>query len=65
MDPATSFRHLVPLSRLQEFITPTQDVYVIAHMGVARVEPSEWRLRIDGMVERASVLDARDPVSRY
>jgi sulfane dehydrogenase subunit SoxC len=57
MDPATSFRHLVPLSRLQDFITPTQDVYVIAHMGVARVEPSEWRLRIDGMVERPSVLD--------
>jgi DMSO/TMAO reductase YedYZ molybdopterin-dependent catalytic subunit len=52
MDPNTTYRRLVPVDRLSSPITPSDDVYVIAHMGVARVDPASWRLVVDGLVER-------------
>src|SRR5438046_837217 len=60
MDPATPFKRLGPVARLQEFITPTADVHVLAHLGVARVDPSQWRLRIDGLVEQPLAFDLED-----
>ena len=57
MDPAATYRRLVPVDLLASPITPTNDVYVIAHMGVARVDVAQWRLRIDGLVERPFELD--------
>jgi sulfane dehydrogenase subunit SoxC len=60
MDPSTPFKRLGPVSRLREFITPTEDVHVLAHLGVARVDPWQWRLRIDGMVERPLVFDLEE-----
>jgi len=60
MDPSTSFKRLGPVSRLREFITPVEDVHVLAHLGVARVDPRRWQLRIDGMVERPLVLDLEE-----
>ena len=57
MDPSTPFKRLGPVSRLRDFITPTEDVHVLAHLGVARVDPEQWQLRIDGMVERPLVFD--------
>jgi DMSO/TMAO reductase YedYZ molybdopterin-dependent catalytic subunit len=33
-------------------VTPTQDLFVLAHFGVARVEPETWSLAIDGPVRR-------------
>jgi DMSO/TMAO reductase YedYZ molybdopterin-dependent catalytic subunit len=57
MDPAATYRRLVPLDRLAPPITPTEDVYVIAHMGIARVDVERWRLTVDGLVERPLVLD--------
>ena len=57
MDPATTFRRLVPVDRLDPPVTPTDDVYVIAHMGIARVEVAPWRLTVDGLVERPYELD--------
>jgi DMSO/TMAO reductase YedYZ molybdopterin-dependent catalytic subunit len=57
MDPATTYRRLVPVDRLGPGITPTEDVYVIAHMGIARVDVAGWRLVIDGLVERPLILD--------
>jgi sulfane dehydrogenase subunit SoxC len=56
MDPATPFRRLVEVSELRDFVTPIEDVYVIAHLGIARVDASEWRLRVDGLVDRELVL---------
>ena len=32
MDPSTPFKRLGPVSRLREFITPVQDVHVLAHL---------------------------------
>jgi DMSO/TMAO reductase YedYZ molybdopterin-dependent catalytic subunit len=57
MDPGTTYRRLVPVDRLAPPITPTDDVYVIAHMGVARVDVARWRLRVDGLVEHPYELD--------
>jgi DMSO/TMAO reductase YedYZ molybdopterin-dependent catalytic subunit len=60
MDPATTYRRLVPVDRLAPEITPIEDVYVIAHMGIARVDLARWRLTIDGLVERPLALDYRE-----
>jgi len=57
MDPAVTYRRLVPVDRLASPITPTDDVYVIAHMGVAHVDVAQWRLRVDGLVARPFELD--------
>jgi sulfane dehydrogenase subunit SoxC len=57
MDPASTYRHLVPVDRLSPPITPSDDVYVIAHMGIARVDVKQWRLAVDGLVERPFELD--------
>src|SRR4030095_6082752 len=57
MDPSTPFKRLGPVSRLRDFITPTEDVHVLAHLGVARVDPEQWQLRLDGMVERPLVFE--------
>lgn len=57
MDPATTFRRLVPLARLAPAVTPAEDVFVLAHMGVARIDVARWRLTVDGLVERPLALD--------
>src|ERR1700752_1440440 len=57
MDPSTPFKRLGPGARLKDFVTPTTTVHVLAHLGVARVDPERWRLSIDGMVERPLELD--------
>jgi sulfane dehydrogenase subunit SoxC len=57
MDPSATYRRLVPVDRLAPRITPNDDVYVIAHMGVARVDVARWRLRVDGLVDRPLELD--------
>ena len=35
-------------------------MHVLAHLGVAHVDPVQWRLRIDGMVERSLVFDREE-----
>jgi sulfane dehydrogenase subunit SoxC len=52
MDPAETYRRQVPVSQLTSFFTPTESVYVIAHMGIAHVPVDGWELRIEGAVER-------------
>jgi len=57
MDPSETYRRLVPVDRLAPPITPTDDVYVIAHMGLAGVDVTTWRLTVEGLVERPFMLD--------
>jgi DMSO/TMAO reductase YedYZ molybdopterin-dependent catalytic subunit len=57
MDPDATYRRLVPVERLGARVTPSDDVYVIAHMGIARVDVERWRLHVDGLVERPLELD--------
>src|SRR5207244_11927258 len=61
MDPSATFRRLVPVDRLASPVTPSDDVYVIAHMGIARVDVAQWRLAVDGLVERPFELDYDTP----
>jgi DMSO/TMAO reductase YedYZ molybdopterin-dependent catalytic subunit len=63
MDPARTFRHLVPVSRLASWRTETADVYVVAHMGIARVDLSLWRLTVEGLVDRSLALDYRELIA--
>ena len=57
MDPDTTYRRLVPVDHLRARVTPSEDVYVIAHMGIARVDVESWILRVDGLVERPLEVD--------
>ncbi len=52
MDPAVPTRMLVPVTRLTSPVTPTADLFVIAHMGIARVPLADWSLAIEGAVDR-------------
>jgi len=56
MNPSTTTRILTPVSKLTSFTTLTEDVFVIAHMGIARVDAEPWRLIVDGLVDRELVL---------
>jgi DMSO/TMAO reductase YedYZ molybdopterin-dependent catalytic subunit len=57
MDPSGTYRRLVPVDRLVPPVTPSDAVYVIAHMGIARVDVSQWRLAVGGLVERPFAID--------
>src|SRR5258708_3949346 len=58
MDPSATYRRLVPVDRLVPPITPSDDVYVIAHMGVARVDVTHWQLAVDGLTIPVSAMTA-------
>ena len=62
MDPSQTYRRLVSVDRLAPVITPSDDVYVIAHMGIARVDRTTWHLTVDGLVDRPFVLNYEELV---
>jgi sulfane dehydrogenase subunit SoxC len=51
MDPPRTFRR-VPLQphQLVDAVTPQRDLFVLAHVGVPRLDAAAWRLTIDGLV---------------
>jgi sulfane dehydrogenase subunit SoxC len=52
MSPDTFIRRAPTTpDQLVSEITPTKDVFVLAHMGVAQVNAATWCLQIDGMVD--------------
>jgi sulfane dehydrogenase subunit SoxC len=52
MDPPTTFRHKVRAEQLTDAITPSDDVFVLAHFGIPHIALADWRLHIGGMVQR-------------
>jgi DMSO/TMAO reductase YedYZ molybdopterin-dependent catalytic subunit len=36
-----------------EAVTPQRDFFVLAHLGIPRVDAADWRLEIAGLVERS------------
>ena len=52
MDPAGVTRVLVGLDRLRAYRTATADFFVVAHMGIARLDAADWSLRVEGAVGR-------------
>ncbi len=53
LDPVGMVRdiRLAP-HQLVERVTPQEDVFVLAHLGIPRIDLSSWRLEIGGLVER-------------
>ncbi|MGD9538579.1 MAG: molybdopterin-dependent oxidoreductase [Alphaproteobacteria bacterium] len=53
MEPAGPFRR-VPLlpHEMADAVTATANLFVLAHLGVPRVDPSGWSLAVDGLVGR-------------
>lgn len=57
MDPASTTKWIPGPERLGARVTHVDDVYVIGHFGIAHVEPTTWRLRIEGDVATPLTLD--------
>jgi DMSO/TMAO reductase YedYZ molybdopterin-dependent catalytic subunit len=61
MDPVGYFRRLV--HELHETVAPVtqqQDLFVLAHLGIPRIDLAQWRLDIAGIVERLATLSFED-----
>ncbi|HEV8388722.1 MAG TPA: molybdopterin-dependent oxidoreductase [Dongiaceae bacterium] len=53
MDPATGVRCIkLQPHEITDGITAADDLFVLAHLGVPRVDPAHWSLAIDGLVDR-------------
>jgi DMSO/TMAO reductase YedYZ molybdopterin-dependent catalytic subunit len=54
MDPAGYTRRIIrePHQAI-EAVTPQRDFFVLAHLGIPRVDAADWRLEIAGLVERS------------
>jgi sulfane dehydrogenase subunit SoxC len=59
MSPHATYRHRVAAHELTDRITPTSDVFVLAHFGVARIQPDAWRLQVTGMVNCPAAMSLR------
>jgi DMSO/TMAO reductase YedYZ molybdopterin-dependent catalytic subunit len=65
MDPQGPFMRDPPAPhQMRDRMTRTQDVIVLCHLGVPRLEREQWSLSIDGMVERSRTLRF-DDLMRY
>jgi DMSO/TMAO reductase YedYZ molybdopterin-dependent catalytic subunit len=50
--------------RMCDRLTRTQDVFILCHLGVPRIERAQWSLTIDGLVEHPRTLRF-DDLARY
>jgi sulfane dehydrogenase subunit SoxC len=57
MEPATGVRRIkLAPHQTVERVTATDDLFVLAHLGVPQIDPVRWSLTIDGMVQRPLTL---------
>ena len=65
MEPAVGVRR-VPLRphEMTGALTATEDLFVLAHLGIPRVDPAQWSLAIDGLVRRPQVFSLDDLKAR-
>lgn len=52
-----SRNHALPLETLRSDVTPPGLHYVLTHYDIPLVDPADWRLVVDGLVERSQSLD--------
>jgi DMSO/TMAO reductase YedYZ molybdopterin-dependent catalytic subunit len=65
LDPQGPFMRDPPAPhQMRNRLTRTQDIMVLCHLGVPRLERDQWSLSIDGMVERPRTLRF-DDLMRY
>jgi len=64
MQPDKTFRFRVSADELVDRITPSSDVFALAHFGIPRIERETWRLHLSGLIERLLASDSRESVPR-
>jgi sulfane dehydrogenase subunit SoxC len=65
MEPATGLRRIkLQPHEMTEAVTATSDLFVLAHLGVPRVDPAAWSLAIDGLVGHPRTLSLDDLKAR-
>src|SRR6266496_703079 len=50
----------MPFSSLDQFITPTEAFYVRTHFPIPKIDKRDWRLRVEGNVEKPFELGYED-----
>jgi sulfane dehydrogenase subunit SoxC len=65
MDPVGGFRRVrLGPHQMKDAVTASDDVFVLAHLGIPRVELAQWSLCVDGLVGRACTLGLDDLKAR-
>lgn len=52
IDPPGFHMRFRPPHALQDRVTPERDLFMIAHLGIAHVDQSSWRLTLGGLIDR-------------
>ncbi|MGX5736464.1 molybdopterin-dependent oxidoreductase [Bosea thiooxidans] len=53
LDPASGVRRIkLAPHQTTDAVTATDDLFVLAHLGIPRVDPARWSLRLDGLIGR-------------
>jgi len=64
LDPQHPFmRDPLAPHMMRDRLTRTQDLFILCHLGVPRIERDQWSLTIDGMVERPRTLRFNEPTA--
>ena len=65
MDPAVGVRDVkLRPHEMTERQTAAKDLFVLAHLGVPRVDPAHWSLTVDGLVRRPRMFSLEDLKAR-
>lgn len=58
MEPATGVRRIkLQPHEMTDAVTPAENLFVLAHLGIPRIDPAQWTFGIDGLVDRPLRLD--------
>jgi len=61
MDPAEGVRQIkLRPHEMTDAVTGAEDLFVLAHLGIPRIDPTGWSLTIDGLVGRPCTLTLDD-----
>jgi hypothetical protein len=62
LDPASGVRRVkLRPHDMTEAVTATDDLFVLAHLGIPRVDPAHWSLAVEGLIGRTRTLSLDDP----
>lgn len=65
MDPSTGVRRIkLAPHELVRRVTPAEDLFVLAHLGIPRVDPEHWSLRVDGRMCRPATFSYAELTAR-
>ena len=65
MDPGSGVRRMkLAPHQLTDAVTAAESLFVLAHLGIPRVDPAQWSLTIDGLVGGADTLSLDDLKAR-